>query len=105
MFCTKGDRLTLWEIKKTAILLQQECSSSEPWHARLACYRGDQRQLQLRDSRQPSQLSGSHLASTDAEEALVIGMGERVYESTKLVVHVSFSFGRLLVKFIGTHAE
>jgi AraC-like DNA-binding protein len=84
LFCTKGDQLTLWEIKKTAILLQQECSSSEPWHARLACYGGDQRQVQLRDSRQPSKLSGSHLASTNAEEALVIGMGERVYESTKL---------------------
>jgi hypothetical protein len=85
VFCTKGDRLTLWEIKKTAILLQQECSSSsEPWHARLACYGGDQRKVQLRDSGQPGKLSGSHLASTNAEEALVIGMDERVYGSTKL---------------------
>jgi hypothetical protein len=64
--------------------LQQECSSSEPWHARFARYGGDQRKVQLRDSGQPSKLSGSHLASTNVEEALVIGMGERVYGSTKL---------------------
>ena len=77
MFCTKGDRLTLWEIKKTAILLQQECSSSsEPWHPRLACYDGIQGQIQLRESRQPNKLFGSRLASTNAEEALVIGMGD-----------------------------
>jgi AraC-like DNA-binding protein len=38
----------------------------------------------LRDSRQPGKSSGTHLASTDAENALVIGMGERVYETTKL---------------------
>jgi hypothetical protein len=38
----------------------------------------------LRESRQPTKLSGSHLASTNAEKALVIGLDERVYESTKL---------------------
>jgi len=45
---------------------------------------GVQRQVQLRDSRHPGKSSGSRLASTNAEDALVIGMGERIYESTKL---------------------
>jgi AraC-like DNA-binding protein len=54
------------------------------WHARLACYDGVQGQIQLRESRQPSKLFGSRLASTNAEEALVVGLAERVYESTKL---------------------
>ena len=85
MLCTTGGRLTLWIIKKTAIVLQQQCSTSfEPWHARITGYDGVQRQVQLRESRQPAKLSGSHLASTNAEKALVIGLGERVYESTKL---------------------
>jgi len=66
-------------------VLQQQCSTSfEPWHARITGYDGVQRQVQLRESRQPAKLSGSHLASTNAEKALVIGLGERVYESTKL---------------------
>jgi len=56
----------------------------QPWHARLACYDGVQGQIHLRESRQPSKLFGSRLASTNAEEALVIGTRERVYESTKL---------------------
>src|SRR5260370_7834802 len=82
---TMGGRLTLWVIKKTAIVLRQQCSTSfEPWHARITGYDGVQRQVQLRESRQPTKLSGSHLASTNAEKALVIGLGERVYESTKL---------------------
>jgi AraC-like DNA-binding protein len=38
----------------------------------------------LRESRQPSKLFGSRLASTSAEGPPVIGMAERVYESTKL---------------------
>jgi Arabinose-binding domain of AraC transcription regulator, N-term len=42
------------------------------------------RQVQLRESRQPSKLFGSRRASTDADEGSVIGMGERIYESTKL---------------------
>jgi AraC-like DNA-binding protein len=37
----------------------------------------------LRESRQPSQIIGSHLAS-NAEKGPVIGMTERIYESTKL---------------------
>jgi AraC-like DNA-binding protein len=45
---------------------------------------GVQRQVQLRDSRHPGKSSGSRLAPTNAEDALVIGMGERIYESTKL---------------------
>jgi AraC-like DNA-binding protein len=43
-----------------------------------------QRQVPLRDSKQPSKLSGSRLALIDTEDAVVVGMGERVYESTKL---------------------
>jgi AraC-like DNA-binding protein len=42
------------------------------------------RQVQLRESRQPSKLFGSRRASTDADEGPVIGIGERIYESTKL---------------------
>ena len=42
------------------------------------------RQIQLRESRQPSRLFGSHLVSTDAEEGPVIGMSERIYEATKV---------------------
>src|SRR5258708_3350253 len=85
VFCTTGGRLTLWVIKKTAIVLRQQCSTSfEPWYARITGYDGVQRQVQLRESRQPTKLSGSHLASTNAEKALVIGLGERVYESLKL---------------------
>jgi AraC-like DNA-binding protein len=38
----------------------------------------------LRESRQPSKLFGSRRASTDADEGPVIGIGERIYESTKL---------------------
>jgi AraC-like DNA-binding protein len=45
---------------------------------------GVQRQVQLRDFRHSGKSSGSRLASTNAEDALVIGMGERIYESTKL---------------------
>jgi AraC-like DNA-binding protein len=45
---------------------------------------GVQRQVQLRDSRQPSKSSGSRLASTGAAHALVVGIGERLYEPTKL---------------------
>jgi AraC-like DNA-binding protein len=38
----------------------------------------------LRESRQPSKLFGSHVASTSAEDGMVIGIGERIYKSTKL---------------------
>jgi AraC-like DNA-binding protein len=42
------------------------------------------RQIQLPESRQPSKLFASRRASTNAEDGPVIGMGERIYESTKL---------------------
>jgi AraC-like DNA-binding protein len=42
------------------------------------------RQILLRESRQPSKLFGSRVTSTGAEEGPVIGIGERIYKSTKL---------------------
>jgi AraC-like DNA-binding protein len=42
------------------------------------------RQIQLPESRQPSKLFGSRRASTNAEDGPVIGMAERIHESTKL---------------------
>jgi hypothetical protein len=82
VLCTTGGWLFLWMIEKLGIVLRQQCSTRfEPRYARLA---RSKRQVQLRDSRHPGKSSGSRLASTDAEDALVIGMSERVYESTKL---------------------
>jgi hypothetical protein len=42
------------------------------------------RQIQVRKPRQPNKLFDSHLPSTSAGEGPVIGIGERIYGSTKL---------------------
>ena len=45
---------------------------------------GVQRQVQLRDSKQPERSSALRSISNSAKERPIVGLGERVYESTKL---------------------
>jgi mRNA interferase HigB len=40
--------------------------------------------------------------SLSADNRLIFDLGGNKY---RLIVHVSYKFGRVLVKFIGTHAE
>ena len=43
-----------------------------------------QRQVQLRESKWPGEPTAARLGSDNARELLIVGLGERVYESTKL---------------------
>jgi AraC-like DNA-binding protein len=45
---------------------------------------GVQRQVQLRDSKQPERSSALRSISNNAKDRPIVGLGERVYESTKL---------------------
>ena len=45
---------------------------------------GVQRQVQLRDSKQPGRSSALRSISNNTEERPIVGLSERVYESTKL---------------------
>jgi AraC-like DNA-binding protein len=45
---------------------------------------GAQRQVQLRYSKQPDRFSALRSISSNAKESPIVGLGERVYESTKL---------------------
>jgi AraC-like DNA-binding protein len=45
---------------------------------------GVRKQVQLRDSRQPERSSALRSISTNAKQTPIVGLGERVYESTKL---------------------
>jgi AraC-like DNA-binding protein len=45
---------------------------------------GSKRQVQLREAKQPQESTAPGTRSNNAEQALVVGLGERVYETTKL---------------------
>jgi AraC-like DNA-binding protein len=64
----KDPKPTLWTIRKTAILPAFE----------------EQRRIQLQDSKHLPKSAASRSQSDNAKEMPVVGLGERVYESTKL---------------------
>jgi AraC-like DNA-binding protein len=65
---------------KNCYATQDRCNGSiEPWRAF-----GVQRQVQLREPKQPHKSAASRSRSDNAREMPIVGLGERVYESTKL---------------------
>jgi AraC-like DNA-binding protein len=64
------------------MLPQVECDGSADPRLRIGGNDGSKRQVQLRGSKQPQELPLAR--PNNAKQTLVVGLGERVYESTKL---------------------
>jgi AraC-like DNA-binding protein len=71
-----GDRKSCYPVPAT--------SQNTPRHGPPRGRDGIQRQIQLRYSRQPGRSSALRSVSTIARESPIVGLSERVYESTKL---------------------
>jgi AraC-like DNA-binding protein len=64
------------------LLHRVQCKQAS--RCRRGLHRELQRQVQLRESKKPSESTAAQPRSDNTQELLIVGLGERVYESTKL---------------------